>query len=221
MKANDSVTDVRIFCEGKSDYSHLDAALKSFHARGQFRELRLDLQRHVDRGGDKLLEHCRTLALTPAPLPTVFVFDSDVAEIVKKADGEGGPKGWGNGVFSLVIPVPPFRTPGERLCIELLYPDDDLRRVDPAGRRIYLRSEFEDGKHKSEPVYCPDFAKNTLVVSQALDWGSRENRALTKVDFARHILLAQGAFSGITFEGFRGVFEYLMSARERWLTGNL
>jgi hypothetical protein len=43
------------------------------------------------------------------------------------------------------------------MCVELMYENDVLKRKTPEGRRIYLRSEFDDksGHHHSEECSIP------------------------------------------------------------------
>ena len=125
-----------------------------------------------------------------------------------------------NHVFSCSIPIPAHRQATERLCIELLYPDSVLRAVDGSGRRVYQASEFnqENGSHSTENVYCFRPSGRSLILDRVIDFGTKENVALSKTSFADLVRGRQSPFERVEFEGFRPLFEVFLRVGEALLT---
>jgi RNA-directed DNA polymerase len=190
---------VRIYTEGSSDPLHLLAAQEYFHGRGEFLDLVLETPEDSAAGSDvELLTKCKGLALSPQPEPCICIFDRDDVSLVAKAVGASGTREYGNGVAAIAIAPPPWRE--GPVCIELLYTDADFQRHDDAGRRLYLREEFNDrtGQHRTEPVHVARPAK-TLVREEVYRYGSEQNVALSKIDFAKAIARSRGEFTGVDF----------------------
>jgi hypothetical protein len=147
------------------------------------------------------------------------VFDRDKEELVNKVEeGTKGYKAWGNNVYSFAIPIPAHRTSEPGVCIELYYTDPELRTPDPAGRRLFLSTEFnpQSGRHLSNPRLsvgnkgklgpAAKGAATRIIDSDVFDEVS-QNVALTKADFARNVLGRQGDFAGFQFDAFRAILE--------------
>jgi RNA-directed DNA polymerase len=214
-----------IYAEGKTDYIHLDAAIKSFQRKGEFPELTLRFQRPSEKdGGDsELLNRCKYAAKLQQRLPTpnVFIFDRDNLKILPDVtDSDGGPKDWGNNVFSLAIPVPPHRTQNEPLCIELLYTDEILKRTDSQNRRLYRKSEFipESGMHVDGIAYCTNPRSGALIRDDDV-FGllSGQKIALSKKCFADLIAAGTPPFDSVSFDGFTDLFKSLQQIRRKVL----
>ena len=113
----------------------------------------------------------------------------------------------------MALPVPNHREPSDDICIELLYQDEDIKRTDELGRCLYLSNEFNhvSGRHISEDLnykYVPKLKSDKLRIIDSDVYNDRnQNVALPKVQFAQHILDGDAGFTGINFDGFRGVFE--------------
>lgn len=220
-KANKPTVTVRIYCEGPSDHDHLDAAGRYFQSVGEFSGMQLVFQRGASvKNNQQLAALCESLAQTVHNHPQVFVFDSDEAKYRAEMSNNGeGVKDWGNGVYSLCIAKPVWRAALPGICIEMLYSDGALATPDEAGRRIYLRSEFDEnsGRHKTDPsVTCPNMQQATLVVAKAWNQTSNANVALAKTAFASAILEKKGAFAQVSFAGFKETLELLREAAQRF-----
>lgn len=147
--------EVVIFCEGKTDIAHLQRALGHFGGKGLYSSLSGCKLRIVgdDGGSGQLLQTLKAIVAShPGGVggsAKIFLFDRDEPAVLNAIDG-GRPKRWVQGVGSLAIPVPKFRDASERLCVELLYPDEVLALTDDAGRRLYRPAEFvlPAGRHK-------------------------------------------------------------------------
>jgi RNA-directed DNA polymerase len=210
---------VRLYTEGPSDPKHLLAALRFFHERGEFPNLEFEIPDDASADGDtKLLAKSEEL-LPEQSLPCVCVFDRDDPEIVRRAVGGGNSRQRGVNIANAVIAAPDWR--GERVCIELLYRDEDVRRRDDSGRRLYLGEEFDPqtGQHLTEDVQTPhpDGGRRNpaLVRENVYRFGTRESVGLSKMDFAESVESRTGSFEGIDFEGFRRTLEIIEEALVR------
>lgn len=96
------------------------------------------------------------------------------------------------------IPVPSFRDSIKEISIEFLYTDDDLKRCDDNGRRLYTSDEFsEHGFLITDPsIICQNLErlknyktnKIPKVVDNKIFSSNDESKALSKEDFANNIL---------------------------------
>jgi RNA-directed DNA polymerase len=203
----------QLYTEGITDVYHLQAAIRYFHERGEFTELSFKLDDSSALGGDPELRKQATLLRRTMPeVPTVCLFDRDNANVLRELDlTEGDWTNEGNRVIVAALVVPEFRA--EPLCVEMLYTDDDLRKRDHEGRRLYLRSEFDKrtGYHSTERCSIPNTKSKTLVCDEVFAYGS-SNLALSKRDFAEAILNRMPPFDNVSFEGFAPTFEMLVAA---------
>lgn len=214
-------TDVpTVFCEGKTDSLHLQAALNWFKANNEFDQLEIHFFQHgkdYNINNQELLKVCQTGWSRTNKNITICLFDRDDTSINNKADEPGMHfKRWKNNVYSVLLPIPPHRDFKE-ICIEHYYTDNDLMTKDANNRRIYLSTEFdaENGHHKSLNLIYGE--KNRLKVnypriidSDVIDLNNGNKAALSKKDFASNILEKKGAFANISFENFRPLFEIFM-----------
>lgn len=202
---------VRVFCEGRTDYIHLKAALDYLQDNGQFPNIRFifpDDDLPV-RNDSQLLGYTKFLATSPQKVPCISVFDRDTNDIVRKIETEGSPKSWGRNVWSLALPLPSHRQ-GPRICIELLYTDADLHLKTPEGRRIYLREEFDkDGAHKDpdESVVCVNPGSAELVPQSVMHGVTKKDVALSKASFAALVADHHPPYENVNFEGFVPLIE--------------
>lgn len=209
---------LHVYVEGTTDKQHIDLALASLQAKGKFSDLKLEIE-NKDRGSQDLLKLCRSLSERQQTAPCVFVFDSDERNIVQQVtDSNGDTKDWSNHVYSLVIATPSHRRPDERLCVELLYSEADLRRSDDDGRRLYLAAEFDSrtGRHVTDPIYSTALHKNSLVVEDGVFTFEGRKLALSKSGFAR---LMRRHAKVVDFDGFVPLFEQLVALRKRIAEG--
>jgi RNA-directed DNA polymerase len=204
--------EVIIYTEGETDPKHLLAAQDYFHDRDEFRNLEL---RTVDAtacgGNSELRSMAKALAVTEQPIPCICVFDADDPSQPDPGVGPTGTRDYGKRVGAMAIRHPAWRDPNEGICIEMLYRDEDLKRPDDQGRRVYLRSEFNprNGFHKTENVLTLNPKSKTLVREEVLDRTTGDSVGLAKTDFAAYIETKMPPFDAFEFEGFRPTFEAL------------
>lgn len=206
-----------IHTEGRTDYLHLHAALRKLQSGGEYTDLPIGWDDHSRReqlGDKRLLQLCEDTAKGPKQdRLNVFVFDRDVVDTVAKAERDGEPKVWGNGVVSLCLPVPTHRSASAPMCIEHLYTDEFLYQQDADGRRLFSREEFRpDGFHHTED-YLYRQPKTTLIVDSDVLVTSGEERgksiALSKKQFANYVSEQVEPFAAPDLSGFRPFFERL------------
>ena len=209
-----------VFTEGKSDWKHLRAATDAYKRLGKYAGLDFELfDGEVEKAGDTgLLEKCKHFSESSQSRVHIFVFDRDNDSLIKAVHPAGKLfKDWGNQVFSFAIPVPPHRRESPQVCIELCYQDNDLKRPDRSGRRLFLSSEFSrtSGRFldKSLDLTCSDKNKAgrvpvTVIDNHVYDPDDK-NVALPKDDFANLILTRDERFRDLDFTGFQGILSTL------------
>lgn len=209
---------VRLFCEGASDWPQVSAAQGYFHRQGEFTELILEGQDSPKWSDSELLKRCQRLAETRQSTCCICLFDSDSPKILTQAvDDATGWRDWGNGVVAVSLAPPPWRTSGERICIEMLHPADVLEKQTADGRRVFLSEEFSErsSQHKSGAFNTPKAVRHKdgpLVVEPVIPIGSEASVSLSKMDFASKVKEDVDPFAGLTFDGFRPTFERIEHA---------
>lgn len=118
------------------------------------------------------------------------------------------------------IPIPDFRVYNESgISIEFLYKNEDLKKLDANGRRLFVTSEFnENGRlkeNKTIGVKNNHDVKNYILsekekiqADEVIDIEGK-SLALSKEDFARNILESVGDFANVDIEAFKAVFNRL------------
>jgi len=209
-----SQLNVYLYTEGESDIRHLLAALDHFHAAGEFLDMKFLFGNDSARAGDKELR-TRLNALPPErpPNPTACLFDRDTDTVLREVGLSN--RDWidrGNGVFGAALIRPSFRD--GPFCIEMLYPDTDLDRRDQDGRRVYLRSEFDDqtGHHLKENCSVANINNKTLVRDDVYEFGTGRSLAMSKSQFAEAVATRTTPYDGVSFDGFAPTFEMLLTA---------
>jgi RNA-directed DNA polymerase len=153
-----------VITEGKTDWKHIKAALTELKSASLLPNLFLNFHEYENEakaGAPEILRECENRARRPNNfMPTIYIFDRDIREVVKNAmDGDKSYKSWGNNVFSFVIPLPQHREQTPEISIEFYYRDNEITRTDRNGRRLFLSNEFnnESGKHlKKLTINCAD-----------------------------------------------------------------
>jgi DNA modification methylase len=209
---------VQIYTEGKTDWKHIQAAHTRLSEAGYFQELEMEFD-EPDRGsgGDAaLLQDCKRMVRLRNPGTIICLFDRDNATILREvAEDDRDFKNWGNGVFSLALPVPEHRQKTPEICIEFYYQDHDLRQPDRNGRRLYVGTEFSPrtGHHRTEALSCIDnrCGRFTIIDDRVYAFGDENetNVALSKDDFAENILNRVEGFDAFDISAFEGLFRVI------------
>ena len=226
---SDFTSRLKVFTEGETDWKHLKAALRYFKEKGLLLGLQIDFDETVaantGKGDSVLLVRCENFSLSYQPALTICIFDRDKPEIISKVSDPANYeayKYWGKKVYSFAIPVPNHE---ERvnykdfICIELYYLDNDLKRKDKNGRRLFLSTEFKrSGRHISEKnLTCKDRNKYeklmAIIDNEVIDDDLDANVALPKNKFADYILNRESGFCDVDFSAFMKIFETINHIR--------
>jgi RNA-directed DNA polymerase len=208
-----------VMTEGKTDWMHLEAALKSLGSNG-FKLLKpVDFKKIKDTDGmndTELLKICQTYSRNHQPRKIICIFDRDNPPIINKVTDNGkNYKSWGNNVYSFAIPTPSHRTTDPKVSIELYYTDDEIKTLDSDGRRLFLSSEFspKSARHISENLNCTDYSKIHDTFTKIIDCNvyddKERNVALSKMTFASNILNKKKHFDNFKFDEFIKIFDVI------------
>ena len=162
--------------------------------------------------GDRLPNIISNIKVVPNNHKIIAIFDTD-----KKIVKEGVPyEKMGNNVYQCAIPDP--QKYGCGISIEMMYPEDDIKKLDNNNRRLFLTNEFSTRSGallSNHSIICrnktlTDAEKNNrvkIVDFGVIDVETDENIALSKEDFATNILNRTPPFDNVNVEGFRALFE--------------
>ena len=209
-----------IITEGKTDWKHIKAALAHFKSKNEYEDINVEiLEYDFDFGDSKLHNLLNQYKLFPHRYKVIGIFDCDEAN-GKNIHTEGGIRKYSTNIWGMSIPVPEFRnynTSG--ISIEFLYHDDDLKRKDENGRRLYITSEFNENGRLIEDVkigvknnhdvknYIQP-SKEKIQADEVIDIDGN-SLALSKEMFAQNILEKNGYFANVSFDAFKSVFDRL------------
>ena len=213
-----NLTKPLIFTEGKTDWKHLQKALSVFKSNNEFTNLDIEIFEYdFDNGDSKLHTYLETASKTPHRYKIIGIFDSDESNGKRISQLQDGIKDFGNNVYAMSIPKPTFRDNMAGISVEFLYTDEDLKKLDSNGRRLYTSDEFNsNGRLISNPsigvmnqkvLKEPHKCGTPKIIDSDVISINDESKALSKENFAKNIL--NDVFEDISFEGFRGVFDRL------------
>jgi RNA-directed DNA polymerase len=209
---------VMIFTEGKTDCIHLKAAHRYFQSQGKFSNLVIHFKDDEEDFGDtKLLKFCDSYSKSPVEhnFPAIMLFDNDKPQTLKDANILDNPfHFWGRNVYSVKLPVPPHREHSPDICIEFLYTDEEIKRVDNEGYRLYISSEFipESGRHHSEDLVYTNqkrLAKSPhdFIIDDGVFDDSSKDVALPKSKFANYVFNQTSNYDNFDFSPFESLFD--------------
>ena len=210
-----------IITEGKTDWKHMKAAFMKLRALGYFENFDIEFREYEDdiqMGDSELKTLCGQLSKIPQSRKIICIFDRDNDSIIKKVtEQEKDYKDWGNNVFSFAIPVPEHRKESDGICIELYYTDDEIKRADSNGRRLFLSNEFSvsSGRHKQNQNLTHPYPKHISgpylkIIDNDVFNQKDENIALPKSQFASYVLDEVKGFDDFDVSQFRKIFDIIV-----------
>ena len=217
------IPDLIITTEGSSDWMHMKAALQALIASGKYTGLAIEFNEYdYEMGGDNLKQRCVTLSSIPLTGNTkyVFIFDRDDHSIVLEMNDGTHFKKWSAKVFSFSIPVPKHREKTPEISIEFIYSDDEIKRKDKEGRRLFISDEFHRDSqiHKTENLFCKDqnkFRNNRIcIIDDRVYNPENKNVALPKKKFAKYVLEREPNFNNFDFTNFCKIFDNLEKIKQ-------
>jgi RNA-directed DNA polymerase len=211
-----------LITEGKTDWKHLEYANQKLLELGHKFNFVIEFNKNEsEMGASDLLKSCRLQAKISKPVPMVFVFDRDKLDTIKEAvDDANEFKNWGNGTYSFAIPIPTHRRDTPNISIEFYYKDEEIKREDGNGRRLYLSNEFQLwGKHKNLPLICHELNKikdsNISIIDNKVFDDNGRSMALSKDDFVENIRNQKKGFDDFDVTEFINIFNVLTKISER------
>lgn len=209
-----------VITEGKTDWKHLKAAWNKLKSDEEYKDFDLEIIEYdFDFGDSKLHSLLNQYKLFPHKYKVIGIFDCD-EQNGKAIHVSGGKRKYGSNIWGMSIPIPDFRVYNESgISIEFLYKNEDLKKLDANGRRLFVTSEFnENGRlkeNKTIGVKNNHDVKNYILsekekiqADEVIDIEGK-SLALSKEDFARNILESVGDFANVDIEAFKAVFNRL------------
>ena len=207
-----------VITEGKSDWKHLRAAMKSLNL-----DLPIDIYEYDDKMGDTaLMNLLKQFNISSPNKKLIGMFDRDSEEICKKTIGENGDKyiELFPNIYAFSIPIVNENLYGTHTSIEHYYSKEDLLKSDSNGRRLFLGEEFYDSGMSKDGKYFTRFSgiqnkviKNGVidekVYIQANDPKMQHSIALPKDDFAELILNEDEYAKDFDFSNFAKIFDVI------------
>ncbi|HYW22324.1 MAG TPA: reverse transcriptase domain-containing protein [Nodularia sp. (in: cyanobacteria)] len=215
----DILPKANIWTEGKTDIKHLKSALKWLISNEKQIDIDINFMGNLDeqqQGSSQLLEMCKQYCKQKQEPVQIAVFDRDEPNIMKSIhDDTLGFKSWGNGVYSFALPIPQHPQDVKDICIEMYYQDNEIKREDKDGRRLFLSSEFNHTscRHNDLPLNITDKNKlknNQLKIVDDNVFDEKSHKVtLSKNNFADYIYENQNGFNNFDFSAFIPVFEII------------
>lgn len=126
--------------------------------------------------------------------------------------------------YSVALPVPDFRQDSPDICIEYHYRDEEIKRVDENGRRLFISNEFnpKSDRHKSESFNCIDQnkIKRFTIVDNKVFNDENENVAFSKNAFATNVHNGTPNFNNFDLSAFENLFALIEDIVRSWYFGN-
>lgn len=212
-----TITKTLIITEGKTDVLHLKKAISMLGYKEDLDIEFFDFQNEKSEMGegqlDKLLQE---LSKIKHHNKVIGIFDRDEGNGKKYAKTEF--EHLRNNVYAFAIQNPSFRNYHEGISIEQLYNDEDIKRKDKKGRRLFLSNEFDETgyivneglRHENVNKLKNFLKKGKEKIIDSGVYKINESVALSKNDFANNIQNEEEGFKDVNFEGFRETLELLL-----------
>ncbi len=210
-----------VITEGKTDWKHFKAAFEILKNESKYASLDFTLHEFSeDQGDGELYKRLLAFSKIPNKYKIIGVFDCDEDNGKRIHQKSNGIESYGNNVYGMTIPIPKFRSYNDGISVEFLYNDTDLKKTDSNGRRLYVTSEFnENGRLKSNKSIG---VRNADKIKKYLSQESEKIKdndvfdlddnslALSKEEFATHVLEKHAPFDDMDLSAFSEVFDRLM-----------
>ena len=220
---------IHIITEGTTDWKHMKRYWEQYEKENwnivfhEFEptESKKENVTKQDMGNDRLMKLCLTYSKMDLDKTLIFVFDRDVESVTRKMSGDKNMyKSWGNGVYSIVLPVPKHREKTPEICIEHYYSDEEIQTSyvckDGKIRRLYIANEFDIyGRNIEKGLLCLNTkkcAKKDISIIDASDkvisMNEKDtiNYALSKYEFAEKAKINRNMPS---YEAFKLLFNVI------------
>lgn len=214
----EGTTTPLIITEGKTDWKHLKAAMKSL----EIDDLDVSFYEYTENMGDNtLLNLLKQFAITSPNRKIIGMFDRDNDDICKvTSENVSSYVELSKNIYIFSIPTVNETVYGKYTSIEHYYLKDQLLKQDENGRRLFLGEEFyESGYSKCRRYHtrCKG-VQNKVTVNGIIDDKVydlekdphfKTSIALPKDDFAQMILGEDKFAEGFDFSEFSKIFDVI------------
>ncbi len=208
-----------IITEGKTDIKYIQKAKEVL----KITDIDFDIisEESQPSGDDCLLRLLEQLSKVNRTNKVIGIFDYDNDSIIKKIESNGQKvKSFGNSVYAFCIPLPQTRIENNqnKISIEYLFTDDEIKTPLEDGRRLYFGSEFskQTGYYKGEEAFVLNNQKergeDKIVENnggQAVHDKSGKNYLAKKDEFAEAIMNDKIAISLDSWNNFIPIFDII------------
>ena len=212
----ESITKPLIFTEGKTDWKHLKKALSVFKSKGEFTDIDVDfLEYEFDNGDSNLNKYLQAFSKIPQTKKIIGIFDCDEDNGKRISKLPNNIQEYNKNVYGMSIVAPSYRMDIEEISIEFLYCDEDLKKENEKGRRLYTSDEFSEFGFliTDKSIICQNKERlkkfKATQIPKIVDYdvfsSDGESKAMSKNEFANKVL--DGSYVISSFEGFRQTFE--------------
>ena len=205
-----------IITEGKTDWKHLKAAFEQL--KNDYPNLDFEFHEfeNLNMGNQALSQIIDSYSKVPSNRKIIAIFDRDDESINKKYSNEKF-KRLNENLFVFCIPA--ISEDLDKISTEYYYKNDDLKRVDTNGRRLFDGLEFDSKLAISNDKQYITSIKNDAGKLRIIDCDvyliaeseDKNSIALSKNDFAENILHKKEGFEDIDFENFRKIFDIIQT----------
>jgi predicted ATP-binding protein involved in virulence len=213
-----------IITEGKTDVKHILKAKEKLGITDlDFDTIEYEYQPDGDSNLITLLEQLGKVARNNK---VIGIFDRDKEDTIKKIEPKGqNVKEYGHGVYAFCIPVPTKRQENgqNKISIEYLYSDDEVKTVLENGCRLFFGTEFSRHSlfHNTEPLTLatPKGKGEDKILEnnggQAVYDNDDNNHLAKKDDFAEAIKNDKINISNESWNNFNPIFNIIRDILKR------
>jgi len=223
--ALEKVQKTIILTEGKTDVKYLRKAKEKLCIKDiDFDFIDPETAPSGDANLRALLEQ---LAHVPQTHKVIGIFDRDNNDIINYIC-EGGQryKNFGNNVFGFCIPIPKEREKRQqnKISIEYLFKDEEIKQVLPNRCRLFFGTEFKkSSRHYSEDLVLgkPKGQGEDKIIEnnggQAVFDACDNNILAKKDDFAEAIMNNDIAISDESWHNFQAIFDIILEIKNLFI----
>lgn len=214
-----TLTKPLVLTEGKTDIQFINKAKEKLGITIDYDSVG---EGNQPNGDSTLLSILRQRSQLPNPNKIIGIFDRDANETMKKLKPEEGKnyKDFGNNVYGFCIPVPKARIAShqEKISIEYLFSDKEIKTMLPNHTRLFFGTEFTGNslfhnENKEWSLATPDGKGNDKIIenthSQAVYDKDDTNYLAKKSDFANAVCNEEIPISQESWENFRPIFDII------------
>lgn len=218
-----SVTRPLVITEGKTDWKHIKKAYERLREQNNIPEIKFDFLEYEDEtnmGDTELLTLCEQFSKTEQLKKVICIFDRDNEKIISQHNEPF--KDWGNNVYSFCIPKPSHRSEYNKISIEFLYTDEELKTLDENSKSLVFSNEVTQNIEKSMTTNETKLTLRFLDIPKADEEADKkiydqdiksirneegQEVGISKSVFAQYVYDEKEGFASFDISAFRQILE--------------